>query len=159
MLGADGMVVGSCGSVVDERLLGGAFDPEVLFHLASWLLPETESKIDAGAGLIGVADVTSRPRTHPAFLDTGANGSNRALIQRQDIAPYGRGFADVGGDIAIEQESAEVRKVVFCALERFPGIGAEGNCAAAPIDAIHVLQQLGDPLMIALESGEHQTGS
>src|ERR1700733_7378407 len=95
-------------AVIDERLLDVALDLKILLHLASRLLPEAERKIQTGPARVSVADVRSRPRTDSTFADFSAQDSGRVLIQLGDVAPYGRGFAHVARDIAVQQEIADV---------------------------------------------------
>ena len=138
MLGAYCVVVGECRSAVDERLLGGPLDAKILLHFSSRLLSEAESEVNAGATLIRVAYVTSSPRTHSAFEDAGPNDRHRLPVHGQDVAPHGRGLADVGGDIMIEQKIADMRKVVFCRFKRFPRRRSQADGTESPIDGLHL---------------------
>src|SRR5215469_5154723 len=125
MFGADGVMVGECGSVVDERLLGRLLDVKVLVQFTSGVLLEAEGEVNACAALIGVADVASGPGLDAAFLNAAAQLGHRALVERKDVAPDGGSLTDVGGDITIEQEIADVREVVLSRFERFSGGGTE----------------------------------
>lgn len=113
VLGPDCVVMRECCPVVDERLLDGTLDLKILVHLTPWLLPEPERKVETRPGGISVADVTSNPGTDFALADFLAQNRDRVTIQRGDVAPHGRRLAHVGGDVAVEQEIADVGKIIL----------------------------------------------
>src|ERR1700723_4347531 len=117
VLGPDGVVMRKCCPVIDERLLDGTLDLKILLHLASQLLPEAEREVQTGPTRISMADVTSGPGTNSAFADFGAQNGATVPIQLGDIAPYGRGLAHVGCDIAIKQEVADVGEIILGCLK------------------------------------------
>src|SRR5580704_17438824 len=67
VFGANGMVVRESGAAVDERLLGGSLDVQILLHFATLLLHETKCEKKARTAAIGVADMTAGPGWRPAF--------------------------------------------------------------------------------------------
>jgi len=117
VLGPDCVVMRKCCPVIDERLLDGTLDLKILPHLVSQLLPEAEREVQTGPTRITMADVTSSPRTDSAFANLGAQNSRSVLIQPGDITPHGRGLAHVGCDIAVEQEIADVGKIILGCLK------------------------------------------
>jgi len=106
-----------CCAVIEERLLDGTLDLKVLLHLLPRLLPKAEREIQADSAWIGVADVTSSPGTDSAFADLGAQNGNSVLIQRGDVTPHGRSLAHVRGDIAVEQEIADIGEIILGCLK------------------------------------------
>ena len=67
VFGANGMVVRESGAAVDERLLGGTLDVQILLHFATLLLHETKCEIKTRSAAIGVADMAAGPGWRPAF--------------------------------------------------------------------------------------------
>src|SRR5208282_3592542 len=95
MFRADGVMVRERGAVVDEGLLDGALDAQILLHLASLLLHESKCEIEARAAVIGVADVAAGPGRDAAFCNRGANVFYGRLVEGEEVAPDGGGFAHV----------------------------------------------------------------
>lgn len=117
MLSPDGMVMRKCCPMIDEGLLDSALDLKILPQFVSRLLPEAECKVQTGPTRIGMADVASSPGTDSALADFFAQSSHRAVIERRDIAPHGRGLAHVAGDIAVKQEITDMGKIVLGRLK------------------------------------------
>src|ERR1700678_1303832 len=101
------------GAVIAKRLLDGPLDPKVLLQFSSGLLLEAKSEVDHGAALIGMTDVTPSPWAHSTFEDVSAKDVHCALVKRNDIAPHGRGFTHIRGDVTVQQEITNMGKVVF----------------------------------------------
>ena len=73
--------------MIDEGLLHNSFGVQILLHFVPILLPAGEGQIEAGPGVIGVADMTSDPGPYPALQDPCAKGTSRRPIERNDVAP------------------------------------------------------------------------
>ena len=61
------MVVRQSGPMIDERLLHNSFGVQILLQFVPILLAAGEGQIEAGSGVIGVADMTSDPGFYPAL--------------------------------------------------------------------------------------------
>jgi len=67
VFGANGMVVRESGAAVDERLLGGSLDVQILLHFVALPLHKTKCEIKTRSAAIGMADMTAGPGWHTAF--------------------------------------------------------------------------------------------
>src|ERR1700689_4609480 len=155
MFGANGMVVRESTAAVDERLLGGSLDVQILLHFVTLLLHETKCEIKTRSAAIGVADMEAGPGRHTAFQNTVSYSFHRRLVEREDVAPHRCSFAYIRGGVALEQEITDVRKIVFGGLERPAGTRPQADAAKFSINCVHSAQLAHDISFAALERGEH----
>src|ERR1700691_703342 len=156
MFGANGMVVRESTAAVDERLLGGTLDVQILLHFVTLLLHETKCEIKTRSAAIGVADMAAGPGRHTAFQNTVSYSFHRRLVEREDVAPHRCGFAYVRGGVAFEQEITDMREIVFSGLERPARACPQADSTEFAVDGVDLTRLASDIGSAALERGEHQ---
>src|SRR5271166_2367718 len=118
-------------------------------------LPAGKRQIEAGPGVIGVADMTSNPGFCSALLDRSREGRRRLAIQRDEVAPHGRGLTHISANTAVHQEITDVWKIVLGRLERFPGTRAQVDRAEAAVDGADLTMLANDVGLAPLKRREH----
>src|SRR4029434_1929678 len=78
------------------------------------------------------------------------------MVQRQQVAPDRRRLTNVGHHVPVHHPVAQIREVVFPALERTPRFGAEADTAVPAVDLTHPAVKLWASLPVSLKDVEHQ---